>query len=153
MRNLLLSLSLASALGGFAQTDADLIELMRSDLRTTRQALVTANMNLSEEQSKVFWPLYDAYNVELKKVWDERIEIIKDYAAKVNTMDEATAMSLLNRALANDKEKVALRATWSKKMMKTLPASVVARFMQIDSQLDHLISAQLSDEIPLMPAK
>ena len=150
MRTLLLSLSLASAIGSFAQTD--LVELLRSDLRTTKQAVVTANMSLSEEQSKVFWPLYDQYNAALKTVWDKRIAIIQDYAAKVETMDEATASSLMARALANDKEKVALRSTWSKKMTKALPATVVARFMQIDSQLDHLISAQLADEIPLMPA-
>ena len=150
MRTLLLSSALASALGSFAQTD--LVELVRADLRTTKQALVTANMNLTEEQSKVFWPLYDQYSAAQKAVWDKRIAIITDYAAKVNTMDDATAKSLMDRAMANDKEKVALRATWSKKMMKTLPATVVARFMQIDSQLDHLISAQLADEIPLMPA-
>lgn len=151
MRSLLLSLSIATAASSFAQTD--LVELVRADLRTQKQALVTANMNLSEEQSKIFWPLYDQYSAAQKAVWDKRITIIQDYATKVNTMDEATAQSLMDRALANDKEKVALRSTWSKKMTKTLPATVVARFFQIDSQLDHLISAQLADEIPLMPAK
>lgn len=151
MRALVLSLSLISALGSFAQ--ADLVELMRSDLRTTRQALVTANMNLTEEQSKAFWPLFDQYTAAQKTVWDDRIAIITDYAAKVDNMDEATAKSLMSRAMANDKKKIALRTTWSKKMMGALPATVVARFMQIDNQLDHMISAQIADGIPLMPAK
>lgn len=151
MKHLLLSLALFSAMGSFAQTD--LVELVRSDMRATKQALVTANMTLTEEQSKLFWPLYDGYSAELKKVWDARIAIYTEYGKRLNDMDEATAKSLMARMLANDKQKLALRATWSKKMMKNLPATVVARFFQIDNQIDLLVCAQIADEVPLMPAK
>ena len=109
-------------------------------------------MGLTEENSKVFWPLYDQYAAEVKLVWTKRIEIVREYAEKVATIDDATAKTLMDRALMNDAEKTTLRINWSKKMVKSLPATVVARFFQIDSQLDHLISAQIADEVPLMPA-
>ena len=41
-----------------AQQERDVIELIKSQLSTSRQALVAENMSLTAEESEIFWPLY-----------------------------------------------------------------------------------------------
>ena len=43
---------------GFAGAQERLIELMRSDLRTEKVAILTESMAFSEDDAEVFWPIY-----------------------------------------------------------------------------------------------
>jgi hypothetical protein len=70
-------LSFAPAYG---QVDS-YVELLRSDIRTEKQAILTQVMQFSDEQASVFWPIYREYDLELSKYADRRLALIKDYAA------------------------------------------------------------------------
>lgn len=153
MRNLFLTAALGLSLAATAQSNADLVELVRSDLRTEKQAIVLANLGLTEQQSAAFAPVYDQYSTAMKSVWDKKIQLIKDYAGAYSSMTDETAKSLLARSNALEKEAMNLRGTYEKKMMKVLPATTVARWSQIEGRLGKLMDLQIAEEIPLMPAK
>jgi len=53
-----------------AQTDQDLIEVARRALKTDRQAVVVEAMQLTDEESKNFWPLHREYRIAMYKVND-----------------------------------------------------------------------------------
>jgi hypothetical protein len=152
MRRPLATTALCLGLAASAQNPMDLSELLRSDLRTQHQAIVLANLGLDEAQSAAFMPIYDAYSADLKKHWDNRIVLVRDYAAKYKTMDDETAAALMKRMTALDKEGVTLRDSYAKKVKKVLPATMAARWMQIERRLNQMVELQVADQIPLMPA-
>ena len=78
MKKFLATLALALPFGLLAQND--LVELVRSDVRTEMRAIVTLNMGLTEAESEKFWPLYDAYEQDRKGLWDRKIALLKEYA-------------------------------------------------------------------------
>lgn len=41
-----------------AQQERDVIEVMKSQIATQRQALVVENLQLTAEESEAFWPVY-----------------------------------------------------------------------------------------------
>ena len=50
---------LATVLFAFpAQAQDEYLELLRSDIRTEKVAIVTVAMQLDSEQSELFWPIY-----------------------------------------------------------------------------------------------
>lgn len=153
MKKFMTSLALGLGLAVSAQNYNDLVEVMRSDLRTEKQAIVLSNLGLTEQQSAAFTPIYDQYSNAMKGLWDKKIQLIKDYAGAYSNMTDETAKSLLSRSNALEKETLSLRNTYEKKMMKVLPATTVARWAQIESRLGKLIDLQIAQEIPLMPAK
>ncbi len=153
MRTLLTTAALCIGFVASAQNYNDLVELVRSDLRTEKQAIVLANLGLTEQQSTAFSPLYDQYSAAMKTVWDKKIQLIKDYSGSYSNMTDETAKSLLSRSNALEKESLSVRNSYEKKMMKVLPATTVARWAQIENRLGKLIDLQIADEIPLMPAK
>ncbi|HXV75236.1 MAG TPA: hypothetical protein VD788_02885, partial [Candidatus Polarisedimenticolaceae bacterium] len=59
-------------------TDA-YIELLRSDLRADKQAIVTYAMDLSDADSELFWPIYKAYETERTVLGDRMLELILKY--------------------------------------------------------------------------
>jgi hypothetical protein len=153
MKKLMTALALGLGLAVSAQNYNDLVEVMRSDLRTEKQAIVLANLGLTEQQSAAFTPIYDQYSTAMKGLWDKKIQLIKDYAGAYSNMTDETAKSLLSRSNALEKESMNLRSAYEKKMMKVLPATTVARWAQIEGRLSKLIDLQIAEEIPLMPAK
>ena len=48
------------------------IELMRSDIRSTKKQIIAANMKLTDAEAEKFWPVYDAYAQETTKLGDAR---------------------------------------------------------------------------------
>ena len=87
----LMLLSLAAPV--MAQTTTDMIELLRSDIRTEKRAIVTRAMHLDEAQGAKFWPVYSEYEASLTKMNDERVTLIKDYAAVYNSITAAASSS------------------------------------------------------------
>lgn len=151
MRTLITAAAICIGMAATAQSYNDLVEVLRSDLRTEHQAIVLSNLNLTEAQSALFTPIYDEYSSALKKHWDKRIQLVKDYAAKYETMNDETAAGLMKRMSALEKEGIALRESYAKKVAKVLPTTIAARWMQIERRLNQLIELQLASEIPLMP--
>jgi len=153
MKALITATALCFGMAASAQNYNDLVEVVRSDVRTEKMAIVLANLGLTEQQSAAFSPLYDQYSTAMKTVWDKKIQLIKDYSGAYANMTDETAKSLLSRSNALEKESMSVRNSYEKKMMKVLPATTVARWAQIENRLGKMIDLQIADEIPLMPAK
>ncbi len=153
MRSLIATTAMALGIAASAQNYNDLVEVVRSDVRTQKQAIVMSALNLTEAQSAVFAPIYDEYTGAMKSHWDKRLQLIKDYGAKLETMNDEVANSLMKRSNSLEKENLALRDKFAKKVTKVLPATIAARWMQVENRLGKLIDLQLAQEIPLVPTK
>ena len=51
------------------------VELLRSDIRSQKVAILTELMNFTEAEDTAFWPIYREYDVELNKLNDERVAL------------------------------------------------------------------------------
>ena len=76
------------------------IELMRKDVRSQKVSLVGQNMELTAAEASAFWPVYQKYEAEQKKLGDERVGLIKDYAANYQQMTDQKAEELVSRTFA-----------------------------------------------------
>jgi hypothetical protein len=153
MRTLLTTAALCIGFVASAQNYNDLVELVRSDLRTEKQAIVMSALNLTEAQSALFTPIYDDYSAALKKHWDKRIALVNDYAKAYQTMNDETAASLMKRMSSLEKESMAIRDAHAKKVSKVLPTTVAARWVQVERRLGQLMDLQIANEVPLIPMK
>ncbi len=126
------------------------LELLRSDLKAQKVAIITEAMKFTSEESEKFWPLYREYELKRSKIDDKILKLIKEYAESYETMVDKRARDLMNTNLDLAEEKIDLRKEYFKKFDKILGATKAARFIQIDNQLDQLISVQISTQLPLI---
>src|SRR5271169_5261884 len=62
------------------------VALLRKNLQAEAKQLITKNMQLTDNEATAFWPLYDQYAAEVRKVNDTRFGLIKEYAQIYQTM-------------------------------------------------------------------
>lgn len=144
----LMLLSLAAP--AMAQTSTDMIELLRSDIRTEKRAIVTRAMHLDETQGAQFWPVYSEYETELTKLNNERVTLIKDYAAVYNSITDKDASTLIGRSFKLEEQRTSLLKKYVSKMGKAVDMKTAARWAQVEYALDSAIDLQIASELPLL---
>src|SRR5512137_773053 len=133
-----LGLALCIAIPAVAQDKpASNMEILRQKIQADKKLLVAANMELTEGEAKGFWPVYDAYQADLGQLNARLGQLIKRYAEAYRTqaLDDATAKSLMDEALAVERSEVTLRESYVPKLSAVLPATKVARYLQIENKI------------------
>lgn len=137
----------------FAQPVSDTnMEILKEKLKADKKLLVAGNMDLTDAEAKQFWPIYDSYQKELEGINKQLGQTIKDYADAFNkgNVPNDTAKKLLGEALSVEEQEVKLKRTYADKLGKVLPATKVARYIQLENKIRSLIRFELAQQIPLV---
>ncbi len=126
------------------------MDLVREKVRADKKLLVATNMGLTETEAKAFWPVYDAYQADLGKVNQRTIKLVSDYAASYKSMTDAVAGTLLDEAIAIERDRAAHLQSYRPKFAAVLPATKVARYYQIENKIRAAINYDLAANIPIM---
>ena len=129
---------------------ADNMQLVREKIKTDKKLFIAENMNLTESEAKVFWPVYEDYQKELDKLVDKTVKLIDNYAANYQTMTEEAAKELINGYLTIEGERVTLMKSFLPKFRKVLPEKKVARYYQLENKIDAVVNYGLAKQIPLV---
>jgi hypothetical protein len=148
MRHLLVAAALIISATAFAQDNS--IELLRRDLKADKASLMSANLPMTDAQADIFNPIYREYDLELSKLGDRRLALLKKYAANEDKLDDKMAGDMVKESfsIANDRNE--LLEKYYKKMAKALGVPMAARFVQVENQMLTLIDAQIIDQVPLV---
>ena len=151
MKKIFLACTLLFACAAFAQDSMDQwIKMLKEDLKAHKKDIVTEEMKtFTPEEAKRFWPIYDAYNTELGKFVDARLAVMKAYIDDYDTLTDAQATELLNRRFNIQKQRNALDDKYRKQFETALSPKRLARFYQIEHQLQLLIELQATSSLPL----
>jgi hypothetical protein len=124
-------------------------ELLRSDVRTQKVAVITTVMGFTEAEDAAFWPVYREYEAEMTKLGDERVALISDYARDYGKLTNEAADKLALKAIDLDARRSAALAKCYDKVKKATSAYTALRFLQVESQLQQLIDLQIAAALPL----
>lgn len=126
------------------------MEMFRFSLRMDKLEFVKKAMHLNEEQEQKFLDEYYRFDTELKLLNDERLAIIKDYAANFENITDEEADKLVKRSLSFRKQRLALLERYYDKIAKATSKVVAARFLQVESVLEGAGDVTIGASIPLM---
>ncbi len=140
-------LSVAAQTGNEVDVNSE-IESLRTDMRADKVKIITAAMKFSPEESSAFWPIYEKYEADLSKLNDQRVQLIKSYAEKYDSLTNADAKAMSEKAFDLESRRAQLRKKYFKEFNSKLPATTVARFFQLEHRLDLLVDLQLASELP-----
>ena len=130
---------------GLASDEQILLKQVMADKR----AVYAANLELSDAEAAAFWPVYDAYEARVKKVDDRFLALVNSYAEKYETLTETDAAAMLKEKMAVEKERAALKQTYTKRIAKVVPAKKALRFAQLETRIEILIRRNVYSLIPL----
>jgi hypothetical protein len=154
-------IAVGAARGAAAQTPAErenkslnlaaYAELLRSDVRAQKVAILTEVMGFTEQEDAAFWPIYREYDLEMSKLGDERLALIREYAAGYGTLTDELASSLATKALDLGSRRNAALNKCYEKVKTALSPRTALRFLQVEHQLQLIIDLQIAASLPVAP--
>jgi hypothetical protein len=139
----------ADANTGRPLTDDD-IAVLRQDVQADKTEIISRNMQFTDAQSTAFWPVYRNYAHDQQAIGDQRVALIKDYAANYDQIDDAKAQSYIQRAFKFDDDMLKLRRSYESKFEKAIGAKQTAKFYQVDNRLSLVVNLQLASLLPII---
>lgn len=128
------------------------VQLMRMDLNAQKEAVIKETMQLDAQQAAAFWPIYKEYDAEQTKLGDQKLAIVQDYAANFLTMTNEKADELVQQVMQLDEKRMALREKYYGILKKILPGVLVARFFQVENQIQLIVDLQIASNLPIIEA-
>jgi Spy/CpxP family protein refolding chaperone len=132
-----------------APSDDD-ISLFRKDVRSLRKQIIAANLDLTDTEAQQFWPIFDRYTAEMRKLFDRKFEVLKEYAENYDTITDEQADTYIQGRAAVEESILQLRLKYIPIFRKVLSGKTAALFTQIDWRLGLVIDLQLASQVPLI---
>jgi hypothetical protein len=129
---------------------ADTNQLVKEKIQADKKLLIAENMQLSEAEAKVFWPVYESYQKDLGKIVESTKKLIDNYAKNYQTMTDVTAKKLMNDMIVIENDRLKLRRTYLPKFRKVLSEKKVARYYQLENKIHAVVMYELAKIIPLV---
>jgi Spy/CpxP family protein refolding chaperone len=124
-------------------------QIILKQVMTDKRAVYAQNLQLTDAESRAFWPIYDEYEIKAKKLNDEFLALVDDYAAKFGSISDADATEMLKTKMRIEKEREDLKQAYTKKVAKALPPVKALRYAQIETRLDNMLRREVYGLIPL----
>jgi len=127
------------------------LELIRTDIKAEKVAIVTEAMQLNATEAEIFWPIQREYEAELSKLGDSKLKVIRDYLDSVEQMTDKKADQLAKASLDIEKKRVKLKGKYYKKLAKAISPTTAVRYFQVETQLQAMVDVAVALELPVMP--
>jgi hypothetical protein len=126
-------------------------EKTREAMQKQKDDVIAADMKLTEEEGKAFWPLYQEYQEALRKLQDRSFKLLAEYAQEREneTFTDQKAKALLDEYMAIEREDLRLKRIYLEKFNRILPAKKVMRYFQLENKIAAMINYQTTQMIPL----
>ena len=124
-------------------------------VETKRDLAVNANLELTAEENKNFWPLYEEYRLQIRETRERKLDLIEAYAAhyRAGSIDDDFADQAVRESIQIQLETARIRQKYWKKFRRVLPATKAAIFYQLENKMDAEVDYVIAGGVPLVEAK
>ncbi|MDX2481060.1 MAG: hypothetical protein QNK24_12095 [Desulfuromusa sp.] len=132
----------------FALAD-EALDLKKKILFDQKRLVVMENMDFTEEEGKVFWPVYDKYQEELFQIGQRGAKLILAYAAVYQSLTDEQATELINEYYNIQDERLTSMKKMAADVGKVLSGKKAFRYLQVENKLNAIARFEIAKEIPL----
>ena len=128
------------------------MEILVAKLKADKKLLVAQTVGLTDAEGKAFWPVYDACQAELEGI-NKRLKAgIASYATDFNagTMTDAKAAALIAEVFSIEEALLASKKSCAAKLNGVIPATKIARYVQVENKIRAQINYELAAAIPFV---
>ncbi|HNV52876.1 MAG TPA: hypothetical protein PLH91_00665 [Tenuifilaceae bacterium] len=125
IKHLLVFCTLAFSLSLSAQTTDP-----EKALKAEKVTFLTNKLQLTADEAKVFWPIYDEYWERKIAIQNERRKFVEEFAKDVDKLSEADIINYTNRYVNSSKQETELLAEFNTRLKTILPPKKIMLLYQ-----------------------
>lgn len=146
-------MALVMVMLGFVTAQAspsDNMQFVIEKIRADKKLFIADNMQLTKDEAKAFWPIYEQYQHELFLLRARTKKLIEDYAEAYDDMDNKTAKMLLDEYVTIEDLKLKLRSVYLPKFRAVLSDIKVVRYYQLENKINTALMYEIGARVPLI---
>lgn len=132
----------------FAQTphQKDHKEKDESKIKSMKVAYITNELNLTPEEARKFWPVYNEWQNKEEKAWQEFQDKTPDKDAEIDELTDQQLNNIIDAHIAKKQKKADLQREYLKEIKKVLPLPKVAKLLHAEHSFKrHLLDKRCAD--------
>lgn len=130
----------------FSQNGAEKKEEKREEKKEKIEAMrigfLTNHINLTSEEAKVFWPVYNEYNEELEKIKNDR----RTGLGKIDNLSDKEVEAIVDDEIIFDQKMVDIKKKYHAKFKAVLPIKKVGKFYQAENLFKKELLKQIREK-------
>lgn len=129
-------------------------ELRNTDrIESEKIAFFTRHLNLTPDEAKDFWPVYNEFTQKRAELNKEKSEVIRQLNQSLKTMSEKELEEGGDKIVDLTFKEAELAKDYHKEFKKVLPPAKVVRLYQVEKQFRQILLEQLRNRRSEVPAQ
>ena len=133
----------------FSQVRDD-VDMILEIFKTEKKSMVHDYMELTDDQAKKFWPIYEEYEQKRKAVVQRRIDMLGRFSDHRSKLTDETAKEIADEFFSIRNADSKLQKQYFKKISKAIGAAKATSFIQLEEYIRTAINFELQDVIPFV---
>ena len=127
----------------------------KKNIEAAKIGFYTKQMNLSANEAKIFWPLYDTYEKAIQEQKADRRQNLDEVNERLKDMSDSEINKLIDSRLLQTENALKARKLFISELRKELPPLKVAQFFKAEEQFKRALLQRVNENIrdKQMPAK
>jgi hypothetical protein len=134
---------------------SNLMQVYRSEFTAKKIKAMSEVLKLSEAEAKIYWPIYREYGVELARLSDNKVEVLRQFvvAHRAGRFDDAKAKEVAEGWFQYQADQLALWKKYYGRIEASLSSIRAAQFLQAEYQIALMMDLALAAELPVIREK
>ena len=111
-------------------------------IEARRIGFLTAKLDLTPDEAKVFWPVFNEYSSKQKALRQDRI----NQNGKMETMSDAELEKAINEWQEREEKELAIRKEYLQKFKKVLPIRKVGLLIKAEREFKAKLLAEIQEK-------
>ncbi len=107
-----------------------------AQMEIVKKQIIERALDLTPDQCDAFWPLYDAYQQEMRDLWGRQSRLSFAFTHQQEFISEDAVREMVAAYLRIENAQVALRRSTLRKFSQVMSASTLMRFLQVEKQIE-----------------
>ena len=130
--------------------DSEQFDMIWSALQSDKQILFSQTIDLTNEESSAFWPVFESFQKDLKKLAQGNFNLFVIYASKQGVLSDDEAGKMLGEYLALEEKRIALKKSYVEKFKKILPQKKMMRYYQLENKIEAILKFEIAINTPVV---
>jgi hypothetical protein len=134
----------------YSQNDNADIDIAQALFGKSKRLIIEEYMQLDDKEKNSFWRIYDQYEEKRKRIEREGFLLLREYAEKYQTLDDAEAHKLIVNFMKSRDEYNSLHKIYFRQMEKGIGSLKAAKFIQLETFIQTTSQANLQSQVPVI---
>jgi hypothetical protein len=133
-----------------AQTGNEEAEFFKKIFGVPKKEIVSQFVKAEGNDGKIFWELYDQYELKRKHMGQKRYVVLNNYVKNYSSLNESSTNEIMEDIIALTTSQDKLISMYYKKIRKSAGIFIAAQFYQIEWYLQSELKTNILENIPVI---